>query len=587
MEFEIKNGVLIDYDGTDNRVVIPDNVSIIGSRAFDRCTTIKELVVPYSVQTIESFAFLGCSNLSNIELTEGLKIIKSCAFANCGLSKIKLPKSVVKTEDGALNGIKDITIYEKSISGYEDLYSICYLVTDPEFYSEITVLAEDDTIERCVLIDSDGKSQTEKIFSERCKMGKATFDFSKFDKNFKSIKNSKIKGDVAEFRINNPYDLSEESKNMYISYLKRTSKNRIDNNNAAFEINGKTLVKYLGKDSQTKVVIPEGITTIGKHAFKEDNETIEEIVIPEGVTSIEKEGFRKAEAFWGCIKIKRFTLPDSLTNIPYGTFDIHKLVNTSQGLSLIRPEIEFNEYKSGLYLGNANNPYVCLVKVSDTSISEITVHDGCKVICGDVFIDCTELTDIFLPESIVKIEEGNTNYSYGKKDFYLKHGLKMNMPANYFKTIVKLPPTVTYDLLSNVWKDQLTFDDLVWVYLFQSGKKIEDFCIKQLGSESENAVKKMLAISSNNQTKSVVTKIVQYTFNNKDKLDKDTIREVLATAKKVKIQGVELKLLEDFLGENAGSETDELLQYCTDKYDVSYIDEILKKATITTKKHIK
>ena len=65
------------------------------------------------------------SNLSNVELEGGLKKIREGAFANCGLSKIKLPRTVVKIEDGALNGIKDITIYEKSIPGHETLLDIC------------------------------------------------------------------------------------------------------------------------------------------------------------------------------------------------------------------------------------------------------------------------------------------------------------------------------------------------------------------------------------------------------------------------------------------------------------------------------
>ena len=58
-----------------------------------------------------------------------------------------------------------------------------------------------------------------------------------------------------------------------------------------FEIKDQILLEYSGNEEY--VVIPEGVTTIEKHAF-ESCENIKTVVIPEGVTSI------KSDAFYFC-----------------------------------------------------------------------------------------------------------------------------------------------------------------------------------------------------------------------------------------------------------------------------------------------
>ena len=43
MGFEIENGVLKKYSGTDTAVVIPDGVTRIGKNAFKDCTSLTTL----------------------------------------------------------------------------------------------------------------------------------------------------------------------------------------------------------------------------------------------------------------------------------------------------------------------------------------------------------------------------------------------------------------------------------------------------------------------------------------------------------------------------------------------------------------
>lgn len=79
-EFIIQAGYLNRYNGTNTEVTIPDEVSIVGSRAFDK-TKVETVILPSSVTTVESEAFLG-ANIKHIVLNGELQKIGTYAFPN-------------------------------------------------------------------------------------------------------------------------------------------------------------------------------------------------------------------------------------------------------------------------------------------------------------------------------------------------------------------------------------------------------------------------------------------------------------------------------------------------------------------------
>lgn len=96
-EFEIDGDVLTRYNGESPAVVIPDNVAVIGSKAFEDSHKIIELHLSDSVNVIEDNAFLGCDNLRKIFFASSLKNIGSYAFSECSsLESLELPSSVEK-----------------------------------------------------------------------------------------------------------------------------------------------------------------------------------------------------------------------------------------------------------------------------------------------------------------------------------------------------------------------------------------------------------------------------------------------------------------------------------------------------------
>ena len=84
------------------------------------------------------------------------------------------------------------------------------------------------------------------------------------------------------------------------------------------------------------------------------------------------------------------TIPDSVTSIGSSAFE---------GCS----SLIYNKYDNGLYLGNADNPYLVFVKAKDTSITSCEINNKTKIILDKAFWECKNLTNLTIPDSIIFI----------------------------------------------------------------------------------------------------------------------------------------------------------------------------------------
>ena len=79
----IFRGVLHDYVGEEEKIVIPNEVYCIGPEAFVKNATIKTVTIPDNVKTIKSFAFESCGNLADVYISKSVESIENCVFKNC------------------------------------------------------------------------------------------------------------------------------------------------------------------------------------------------------------------------------------------------------------------------------------------------------------------------------------------------------------------------------------------------------------------------------------------------------------------------------------------------------------------------
>ena len=104
-----KNLYLNDELVTD--LMIPDNVTSIGSNVFRNCTALTSITIPNSVTSIGNRAFYGCTGLTSITLPESVTTIGDEAFWECaGLTEITIPKGVTSIGYSAFVGTSLVVV---------------------------------------------------------------------------------------------------------------------------------------------------------------------------------------------------------------------------------------------------------------------------------------------------------------------------------------------------------------------------------------------------------------------------------------------------------------------------------------------
>ena len=100
-EWDIKDGVLQSYNGHEEKVIVPDGITIIGSGAFSS-SGVESVVLPESLETIEYNAFSNCPNLVKVVCSSNIRHIEMMAFFGCkNLSDINISTSAESIHDTA------------------------------------------------------------------------------------------------------------------------------------------------------------------------------------------------------------------------------------------------------------------------------------------------------------------------------------------------------------------------------------------------------------------------------------------------------------------------------------------------------
>ena len=102
-EYSVSDGNVLEKAQIKNsKAIIPDNIKIIGNRAFYGCYSLESITIPNSVKSIEYAVFYGCTSLKSVNISEGLTKIGDDAFYNCtSLTSVTIPNSVTEIGDGA------------------------------------------------------------------------------------------------------------------------------------------------------------------------------------------------------------------------------------------------------------------------------------------------------------------------------------------------------------------------------------------------------------------------------------------------------------------------------------------------------
>lgn len=171
---------------------------------------------------------------------------------------------------------------------------------------------------------------------------------------------------------------------------------------------------YLNGNKVTELVIPDGVTKIGKYAFFNCYD-LASVTIPNSVTEIGEYAFKDCDgltsvtipnsvteidkyAFSGCNGLKSVTIPNSITKIGADAFE-NCTGLTSVNINDIAAwcNIVFDSETSNP-LSIANNLYI-----NGEKITELVIPDGVTKIGQYAFCNCADLTSVTIPNSITEI----------------------------------------------------------------------------------------------------------------------------------------------------------------------------------------
>ncbi len=148
---------------------------------------------------------------------------------------------------------------------------------------------------------------------------------------------------------------------------------------------------YPYRSSIKNVVIGEGVTSIGDHAFS-DFGNMKSVVIPGSVESI------GASAFSGCDSLVSITVPDSVKSIGVHAFsDCDALSRVYISDVAAWCSIDFgNEYSNPLFY--ARNLYI-----NGRSVTDVVIPGGVTGIGAYAFYNCRSVKNVTIPKSVTSI----------------------------------------------------------------------------------------------------------------------------------------------------------------------------------------
>ena len=416
--------ILVDTISKDfKEFVINDNTKIIGQHAFYECSKLTSIEIPEGVIIIEDAAFFYCRKLEKIKLSSTLERIGRYAFCGCYILKnITIPKNVTIIEDSAFCNCANI----KKISLPNSLKNI-----------------GDNVFESCSSLTNIEISENIEIFGNHIFLKCSNLKFNEYE-------NGRYLGNK-----NNPYLV-------LVSVIDK------DATNLTFNENIKLILPYAFEACKfTKIIIPEGVESIGEGAFKECT-NLESIILPTTLISIGKGAFQK------CTKLQSIDLPDALTNIRAYTFggcsnlenvkiqngviciEYNAFIECSSLTNINLPNslksigscafdgcknLKYNDYNNGRYLGNDNNPYFALIKLLKKDILNFKLNTNTKHIYNSVFAHCKNLKNIEISKEVISIgfdafsfcdkltnievEEDNEYYKSIEGNLYSKDGKEL------------------------------------------------------------------------------------------------------------------------------------------------------------------
>ncbi|GEM_PF-897898 len=272
-------------------LVIPSNVTRIGGRAFDGCSSLKSVTIPNSVTSIGRDAFYGCTSLEAVNIFD-LDTWCNISFFN------RLSNPLYHANHLYLNGqeIKDLIIPNGVTNISKRAFYYCSSLTSVTIPESVISIGE-EAFYGCKFIDSVNIID----LAAWCSISFGENSTPLHYANHLCLNGQEIKDLVIPNNITSIGDDSFRDCPGLMSITIPHSVTSIGNR------------AFAGCSNLTSVTIPNSVTSIGRYAFS-DCTGLTSVTLPNGITTIEDGLFS-----W-CSSLTSITIPNGVNRIGYQSF---------------------------------------------------------------------------------------------------------------------------------------------------------------------------------------------------------------------------------------------------------------------------
>ena len=400
-DYKSNNRPWESYEDKIKTVVIDKGVTTIGAYAFYHCGKLVSVTLPDGITSIGEYAFKECKKLKDINIPNSVKVINAHTFNFCeSLTDITIPDTITTIGERAFyacDGLTEVIIPDSVTTIDEEAFYFCRGLTSVSIGKGVT------TINRLAFAYCDNLT------------------------NIAIPKNVTTIGETAFACCENLSSITVDSESEYFVN---------DEYGVLFNKDKTMLIKYPAGSTEINYTIPDGVTKLCEWSFQ-DCFNLESVIMPVSVTTIGDCAFsyytqtiqiyyNGTSNQWNELLASNADTADFLadnyvvhcidkTVYPSGvcgdsltwSYDTHSNTLTISGTG----DMYNYEYDFG---GFGTYPWV----VFTFDVEHVIVKDGATSIGICAFVDCQNLIDIELSDSVTIIDKKAFSYCANLTDVY-------------------------------------------------------------------------------------------------------------------------------------------------------------------------